>query len=254
MLARGLVYSVQARGCHSAPRGSILPFVPDGAGDVVVRPYRPSDREAVRRICYLTGYMGDPVDWLWPDAESFSDMFSGYYTDVEPESAFVAEVGGAVSGYLLGCVDTRRAWNPARVAVRHAFLRGLAFRPGTGRVIWRAVADGVLSVASGKPMPAPFLDDRFPAHLHIDLLPSARGSGVGAALMRRWLDHLAGKGVPGCHLETMSENERAVVFFEAMGFEPTGDPVVVPGWRARTGGRHHIQVMVRALAQQPPGP
>ena len=35
---------------------------------------------------------------------------------------------------------------------------------------------------------------RWPAHLHIDLLPEARGSGVGRQLMARWLDALRADG------------------------------------------------------------
>jgi hypothetical protein len=30
--------------------------------------------------------MGEPVDWQWRDLPSFADMFTGYYTDAEPES------------------------------------------------------------------------------------------------------------------------------------------------------------------------
>ena len=50
---------------------------------VNIRPYETRDRARVRKVCYLTGYMGDPVDWLWRDRESFADMFTGYYTDGE---------------------------------------------------------------------------------------------------------------------------------------------------------------------------
>jgi len=84
--------------------------------DVVVRPYASGDRRQVRRICYETGYMGDPADWLYRDTESWTDMFCGYYTDREPESAFVVEIDGIVSGYLLGAIDASAAWNPAAVA------------------------------------------------------------------------------------------------------------------------------------------
>src|SRR5437868_443829 len=104
-----------------------------------IRPYEPRDRDAVRDICYVTGYMGDPVDWQWRDRESFSDMFSGYYTDREPESALVVEIDGVVRGYLLGCVDSEKAWNAAAIAARHVVRRGIAFRRGTAGMVWRSV-------------------------------------------------------------------------------------------------------------------
>src|SRR5437870_9756007 len=84
----------------------------DSARDVVVRPYVHEDRAAVRHICFQTGYMGEPADFMWRDRESWADMFSGYYTDVEPDSAFVVEIDGSVSGYLLGAVDWCAAPHP----------------------------------------------------------------------------------------------------------------------------------------------
>src|SRR3954452_3617604 len=101
------------------------------APDLRVRGYERDDRIRVREICYRTGYIGEPIDWQWRDLESWADMFTGYYTDREPGSAFVVTVDGTVSGYLLGCIDSKRAWNPATIAARHCVRRGIAFRPGT---------------------------------------------------------------------------------------------------------------------------
>lgn len=213
-----------------------------------VRPYRPGDRSAVRLICHETGYMGEPAAWFWRDRESFADLFSGYYTDREPESALVAESGGRVVGYLLGCVDSERATPPEAVLRRHLLLRGIALRPGTAGFFWRSIRD---VFRDGSP-PQELRDPRWPAHLHIDLLPEARGRGVGAALMRRWLEHLAGLGAPGCHLGTFHENRNAIGFFERMGFRRHGGPQRVPGFRLRAGGRMHVQFLVRALGSEPP--
>jgi ribosomal protein S18 acetylase RimI-like enzyme len=216
--------------------------------DVVIRPYEPADRARVRHICFVTGYMGDPVEWQWRDAESFADIFTGYYTDAEPQSALVAEVEGEVRGYLLGCRDSTKAWNPAKVIGRQITHRGIAFRPGTARFVWRAVGDVVVDAWHKRLPPAAFSDPRWPAHLHIDLLRDARGIGVGAALLRRWLDSLRRAQVPGCYLETVAENTGAIAFFEAMGFERRRKPIPAPGLRSPEGGRHHVQLMVQSLA------
>jgi RimJ/RimL family protein N-acetyltransferase len=100
------------------------------------------------------------------------------------------------------------------------------------------------------PHPA-FLDDRWPAHLHINLLPAGRGQGLGTELVHRWLATLRSDGVPGCHLETWAENADASAFFEAMGFTRRGEPTLMPGFRSRTGGRHHLQLMVQSLSLEP---
>ena len=81
-----------------------------------VRPYRTEDRAGVRRVCFETGYMGDPVAWQWRDRESFADLFSGWYTDHAGADALVVVDGDGdrseVLGYLLGCRDTRRVPGP----------------------------------------------------------------------------------------------------------------------------------------------
>lgn len=217
--------------------------------DVVVRPYEPSDRDQVRRICHVTGFMGEPAGWMWRDEPSFADAFSGYYTDVEPESATVAVIDDRVVGYLLGCRDSDRATDPAMAVARHVVRRGIAFRPGTAPMIWRSALDVATDLGRRRVRPGDYAyrDGAYPAHLHINLLPEARGTGVGGRLVRGWLDRLRADGVPGCHLQTMAENTRAVAFFEAMGFERQGRPVLAPGERTRAGERTHILRMAQAL-------
>jgi ribosomal protein S18 acetylase RimI-like enzyme len=216
-----------------------------GAG--AIRPYEARDRDAVRRICFQTGYMGDPVRWQWADAESFADLFTSWYTDREPESALVVEVDGEVAGYLLGCRDSRRLATPPALLARHVLLRGLLVRPGTAPLMWRGAADVGRSLIIGRVAPTVFDDPRWPAHLHIDLLPKARCAGIGRQLVTRWLDTLREEGIVGCHLETWAENDGAVAFFEAMGFRRRGEPVAMPGVRSPEGHRHHTQLMVRSL-------
>jgi len=184
---------------------------------------------------------------MWRDVESFADLFSGYYTDAEPESALVAELDGVVAGYLLGCVDSRHAWNPAAIFGRHFVRRGIGFRPGTAGVVWRSFGDVVVDGLHRRLPPVSVHDDQWPAHLHIDLLPSIRGRGVGAALLRAWLGRLQAAGIPGCYVETLGENRRALAFFGAMGFRRRGRPTSAPGLRSPAGERHTIQLMVQTF-------
>jgi GNAT superfamily N-acetyltransferase len=212
--------------------------------EIEVRPYEPRDRAGVRDVCFRTGYMGDPVEFEWADAESFADIWVGWYVDNEPESAWVAVDGGDVLGYLVGCRDTAAGPNLAWIFVRSVLTRGLLVRPGTAPYLWRSVADLIRD--RRLPPVAPDLE-RWPAHLHIDLLPQARGTGVGTRLMSTWLDKLRDAGVRGVHLGTLAENSGAVAFFEAMGFRSHGPPVAVPGGRTRAGGRLHSLLMVQDL-------
>ena len=215
------------------------------AREIVVRPYCAADREAVRAIAYLAGYMGDPPDWYWRDVTSFAEIWTAYYTDHEPESAFVAESAGRVVGYLLGCVESTRAPSPAAALGRQVIRRFLLLRPGTAGFLWRSIWD---TARQGGSPSGELNDPRWPSHLHMNLLGDARGCGVGTQLMRAWLSRLREVRSPGCHLATLAENTAALAFFERMGFRHLGPSVLVPGMRLRSGGRMHLQLMVQGLS------
>jgi ribosomal protein S18 acetylase RimI-like enzyme len=211
-----------------------------------IRAYEPRDRAAVRSICFETGYMGDSIEWLWRDPEGFADLITRYYTDREPESTWVATRDGVVVGYLTGCVDTERTRGMAAREMRRQVLRGALVRPGVAGFVWRAILDAVRD--GGAPEEVLF-DPRWPAHLHIDLLPEGRGRGLGRRLMGCWFERLRARGARGVHLGTFAENTNAIRFFESCGFAPHGAPVLAPGFRTREGGRMHVQWMVRAVGE-----
>jgi ribosomal protein S18 acetylase RimI-like enzyme len=213
----------------------------------LIRPFKQSDRSAVREICYLTGMMGEPIEFLWPDKESFADMFTRYYTDLEPDSIFLAELDGKVVGYLTGCLDSQRAWNPLAIGAKAALKRGLIFKPVLSRTISNVVIKGIKALRANEIPTDIFKDPRWPAHLHINLLKEARGKNFGRALMQAWFDKLKKFKIPGCYLETTFENENAIAFFKKMGFEPYGKSHLIPGWHDRSGRQLHSLVMVKDL-------
>jgi ribosomal protein S18 acetylase RimI-like enzyme len=201
-------------------------------------------------ISFRTGFMGDSAASFWRHEESWADVWTSYYTDREPQSLSVATLEGRVVGYLAGCRNTA-GMSPNTDELISAAIRKhrLVARRGTAGFIVRAMMDSLRDRgrASGD-----FSDERWPAHLHIDLLPEARGLGLGAALMARWLDQLRADGPRGCHLATLVENERACGFFRKFGFRDHGEPTLVPGLRDFSGQRLHQQIMVRdARAESP---
>jgi predicted GNAT family N-acyltransferase len=70
-----------------------------------------------------------------------------------------------------------------------------------------------------------------------------RGTGAADGLMKSWFDRLIESDSPGCYLQTLVENTRAVRFFERMGFIKHGPTPLVPGIR-HGGQRLHQQMMV----------
>ena len=65
----------------------------------------------------------------------------------------------------------------------------------------------------------------FPAHLHINLLPSGQGRGAGGRLVATLFDALRERSVEGVHLGVGRRNERAIGFYEHLGFRPIADAV-----------------------------
>src|SRR4051794_14721137 len=74
---------------------------------IEIRSFQPADRDRVRMLCCETGFLGKPIDPVFEDRELFADYLTAYYTDWEPESAFVVTINGEIRGYLLG---SRRAF------------------------------------------------------------------------------------------------------------------------------------------------
>jgi ribosomal protein S18 acetylase RimI-like enzyme len=186
--------------------------------------------------------MGESAESFWRHKESWADLWTSYYTDQEPESLYVATMDDTVVGYLAGCINTA-AMTPSTDEIMQAVIRKhwLLFRPGTAGFLFRGMLDSIRDRDRAR---GEFIDPRWPAHLHIDLLPVARGTGLGAALMERWFNQLKEVDSPGCHLLTLVENRRALSFFEKMGFRNHGTPTLVAGMRGKGGERLHQQIMV----------
>jgi GNAT superfamily N-acetyltransferase len=214
--------------------------------EIVVRPYRAEDRAAVRHICYATGQLGDTAKHSYADFESYADLFSAYYTDLEPEHAWVAEQGGKVVGYLLGCLDTRRARGPEYYALKHILTRGVCFRPGTAAFYWRGVWDTLVDAFRAHRTRMDL--DRYPSHVHINLMPAARHHGVAETLFRQALLQLKQAGSPGVHGIISAENARMLAFSEKkLGFSRVGKPYLIPCGRSKDGRRVRVQVVQRDL-------
>ena len=58
----------------------------------------------------------------------------------------------------------------------------------------------------------------YPSHLHIDLLETAQGRGIGKAMMNLLLDTLREQGSKGVHLGMGAQNSRAFTFYTKLGF------------------------------------
>jgi GNAT superfamily N-acetyltransferase len=81
----------------------------------------------------------------------------------------------------------------------------------------------------------PGLMEKWPAHLHIDILDSFQGRGYGRLLVERFLGVLMEKKVPGVHLGMAGSNEGARRFYDNIGFRRF--PGVLDGGKSGEEGR-----------------
>ena len=207
-----------------------------------IRAFAEADRAGLRGLFGRAGE-GAPPGSLWGHEESEAAVYLDPYMDLEPGSLFVAATDGYLVGYLDGCLDSAQFPSESERVEKAVREYRLIFRPGTAAFFARAVADVARAKVRREPTAADFDDARWPAHLHINVAPEARGTGVADGLMERWLDRLRKSGSPGCHLQTLVENARAVRFFERTGFARHGPTPLIPG--LRYGGRRlHEQTMV----------
>ncbi|WP_336086903.1 GNAT family N-acetyltransferase [Nocardia sp. SSK8] len=209
-----------------------------------IRRFTEQDRTELRALATIAG-AGSPTESLWGHPESEAAIYLDPYLDLEPESVFVSVEDGALTGYLVGAVDSARFPSEEErmtEAIRH---HRLFLRRGPAAFFARAIADTLASRVRRHAMAGDYTDPAYPAHLHINVAPAARGTGAAEGLVGHFLDHVRAAGAPGCHLQTLTENTRAVRFFTRVGFTPVGEPADVPGLRYQ-GRRVHQQTMVQA--------
>lgn len=182
-----------------------------------VRPYQPTDCAAVLEIAADTAYFGAPVEAYLDDRRLAQDFFVAYYLKYEPEHAWVAEADGAVVGYLTGSAGhAGAARGKAQTALRAA-LRLVTFRYRVGPLTRRYAMRAAKAAMRGE---YPHADlDLYPAELHINLAPAARGLGLGKALLYTCLDQMTALGSRGIHLNTTSRNQAALRLYEKAGFK-----------------------------------
>jgi len=154
-----------------------------------IRSYRASDREAVRKLCCNTGFLGDPIDPVYEDRELFADFLTTYYTDHEPESCFLLEVDGEIRGYLLGSRKPLRNQLYALYQNVWLFFRALIryfrYHERSRRFIRWTLVHGWHELPA-RPRRVP--------HFHINLLPDARKVSTTRALMSAYLSYLYRSG------------------------------------------------------------
>ena len=179
-----------------------------------IRRFHASDREAIRKLCCDTGFLGKSIDPVFEDREIFADYLTRYYTDAEPESAFVVVLNGEVRGYLLGSRRPFRQqffnfFNNVRL-----FSKGL-FRYPRYNAASKKFVRWIFTQAWKEVPAAP----RRTAHFHFNVLPEARQLANTKALTEAYFDHLRAHGETRVYGQiVVFEDRRGAEVFERYGY------------------------------------
>jgi len=227
-----------------------LPEAQPAAGDpqarIQLRPYRPGDLEAVRRICADTGFLGSPIDPIFEDRELFADYLTGYYTRFEPEALLVCEVDGEVRGYLMGC---------RRALLRQAY-QFLANFVVAGKALYRCLRRPYNNASrrflrwvlmnSWREVP---VTPRNMPHFHMNILPDARSVRNTRALIRTFLDFLRSHDCRSVYGQVVTySGRRTVSLFRRYGFRVI-DRVEVTKYRSIHGVRVLLCTVIKDLTR-----
>jgi ribosomal protein S18 acetylase RimI-like enzyme len=211
---------------------------------VDIRAAFPDDLEAIGAVAFATGFFGASAACYLPDRELFVDLWVRPYARAGCCSYVAVAAPGRVLGYLIGACE------PGRYRREVARLMASRIVPGLllGRYPQRRASAPFLARWLRRRTPAAD-ERRFPAHLHVSLLPEARGSGTGRALLDRHLGCLVDGGVPGVQLSTTCRTAAAVRLYERCGF------VVAARarsdlWAPWAGGEVEHLVMTRDLKRE----
>ena len=167
---------------------------------ITIRPYQPSDKENVRRVCMHLAPEEPTPALLGPAHSPGLSTFCDYYIECEPQNCFVADDGGTAVGCIWCAEEYRRYYR----RFKKDYLANMSLRKRVN--YWGAAR-----------MPV-FFAKKYPAHLHIDVLNAYQRQGLGFQLMDALTTHLRGKGVPGVMLVVGESNEKGRNFYRKYGF------------------------------------
>jgi ribosomal protein S18 acetylase RimI-like enzyme len=220
------------------------PSCESAATRIRVRRYHANDRQAVRRICADTGFLGKPIDPVFEDRELFADYLTGYYTRFEPEALLVCEVEGEVRGYLMGC--RRPLLKQSYQFFANIIVAVKALYRCVGRPYSKPSRDFMRWILMNSWREVPVTPRNTP-HFHMNVLPDARSVKSTRTLIRTFLDLLRSEGYRAVYGQMVTyPGRRTVSLFRRYGFRVM-DRVEVTKYRSMHRGRVLLCTVIKDL-------
>ena len=155
---------------------------------------------------------------MFDDPRILGHVFAAPYAVFEPSLAFIAEDEAGVGGYIVGTLDSK-AFEERLEADWWPALRDQYLAPPTELSPDQWTPDQRTARFIQDPIKIPDeLAEDYPSHLHINLLPRLQSQGLGRQLMNTLIRALREQGSVGLHFYVWPSNQRAVGFYQHLGF------------------------------------
>ena len=182
-----------------------------------IRPFDEGDLDACYAISLATGHAGGDASPLYRDPKMMGHIYIAPYALLAPDVTFVVADLHGVAGFVAGAVDTiawerrlERDWWPS---LRRQYADPAGIPPD------EQTADQRRASMIHHPNATPVaISSRYPAHLHMNLLPRLQRRGIGSLLLGTWLAAARTRGARSVHVGVNRMNTGALRFWEAQGF------------------------------------
>ncbi|MDR2629328.1 MAG: GNAT family N-acetyltransferase [Spirochaetaceae bacterium] len=187
---------------------------------MLIRPAVDSDLPYLYDICLKTGDAGKDAASLFYDPYLLGHYFAAPYLFFDKTLCFIVEEDYTPQGYMVAAGESLTFYRWLLETWLPPLRRRYPDPPPGGRVKSRYEQKMMvlLHQVPGLPETASPWFSRYPAHLHINLLPPVQGKGQGKTLMRTLFAELERRKIPGVHLGVGIENPAAIGFYQKTGF------------------------------------
>jgi hypothetical protein len=211
-------------------------------GKYIVRNVDPSNQQDVLgcyHVCLATGDFGGDGEPFYRESENDGDPYALGRVYVGPYIRFESDFGIAlentlnnnnnkICGYSFGCLDTRpffeekfeKNWRPHLVKAFPAEEGKKSSSNNNSPSRTQQMYSVYRDFKFMEQLNACKIDlEKYPSHLHIDLLEEVRGIGIGRTMLEEVMRRLKEKGSRGVHLCMAASNDKAHGFYLKLGFE-----------------------------------
>lgn|SRR5574344_434577 len=164
-----------------------------------IRKIRIEDLNDIRYICLKTA-----DNYAAKDEKAMMLLYADYYVENERDTSFVAVDNGKVVGYLLASFSFKkykREWN-------YHYLNKL-----------KNLSEDLYKLKKIYLLYDSFVSVKYPAHLHVDILPEYQSKGYGTLLLKKILQLMKEKKIKGVRFGCDKSKTKALSFYQKMGFK-----------------------------------